>query len=885
MAYGLVFFGEFYDHDGIDHRVEIRNVNKPDDLGAGRMALAEKPLMVDLPSGDRFDTILSKGITIKVSNTVAEGLLYYAPLFGVAETDNRVDYYANGLLIFQGYVIPALYTDKIGALPHIIEINANDRISSLKNELYTGPTDPPNFNNFLVSYILLIDEMLKLTGLNLDIVVQCQLFAENHTQGTDETFIDQTYLDKEIFLKSNGDINNAYTMLEEMLKPLMLRIYQDVAPDNKQLSWIIERIPEMNNNPLYYTRYRDAVKFDSFSWVAEVRSLVDEVKMLDGENSISYKSGYKTIELTSTLRRYANSLLLNTIFDAEEVLSGVSPIGSIALFKQWKRHDTVQIGEGIAASSRFRIFADNVTYAPANPPASTGELDGVYTTIGTTFLTPGDTLSVEVVAEPTYNILQNQLRGQNFLCILEIWVYDNLFLPGVSPQGYMIETVISGEGQGDWRLNTTPNGVPVDPLDPVSVADAFARVFKSHVFADDNTDYSVAENRQATFQFEIPLNDVLSSAFGDFNIAVKMVPFHVGDNLDNNDLDDAIPVLGFIPVNDFVLTVENIDVNNVYEGEAQTNFTERYSDKYLISELPTLNYSNNMLYSNYVRTKGWSLFGSTDPYINIIEEYFNKLFQTFQVPRFAIVGAVRGGIEPLRVLYDELEVTGKRYYQLGLKNNAHRAITELNLAELVTNEPVDIIKNYATFVEDGELSVVFPSGSEFGTALAAPWHYLNKWYYEVVITGDINPGVGIASPSTNTDDSGGPNGVPIGFNEWGVALDGSTGDWYQNNVPTSLGAGAQYGDGDTIGVLVDFSTNTIEWFKNGVSVGSGVFSQSSDNRWGPGMGKRDAIGTALSMVINTGATAFAYPGNIPSKWNHGWYSTIYDFDPNADDTV
>jgi hypothetical protein len=882
MAYGLVFYGEFWDHDGNPHRVEIRNINKPDDLGAARMSMAEKPLVVDLPPGDRFDVIFSKGITIQVSNTLAEGLLYYAPLFGVAETDNRVDYYDNGLLIFQGYLIPSLYTDVIGSLPHIIEINANDRLSSLKNELYAGPQDPQNFNNFLSSYIVLIDEMLKLTGLNLDIIVQCQLFAENHTQATTETFIDQTFVDREIFIKSNGDINDAHTMLSELLKPFMLRIYQDIAPDNKQLSWIIERIPEMNDNPLYYTRYRDAVKFDSFTWAPEVQNLVTGKKMLDGDNSLSYQSGYKTIELTSSLRRYQNQLLLNTIFNADEILSGISPISEIASFKQWKRHDTVQIAEG----AKFRILADNVTYAPANPPGSTGELDGVYTTIGTTFLTPGDTLSVEVVAEPTFSILRNQLLDQNFICVLEIWVYDNLFLPGISPQGYMIETVIDGEGQGDWRLNTTPTGVPLDPLDPISVADAFARQFKAHVFANDNTDYQVAENRRATFNFEVPLDLVLSSAFGDFNIAVKLTPFLVGDNLDNNDLDDAIPLVGFIPVQEFNLSINNIDVNNVFEGELESSFTERYVDSYLISELPTLNYSNNLLYSNYVRTKGWSMFGSDAPYINIIEEYFNKLFQTFQVPRYAIVGSVRGVLEPFRVLYDEPEMTGKRHYQLGSKSNAHRAITELTLAELVTNEPVDIIKNYATFVTGDPLVATFPSGLQLGTALTSPWHYLNKWYYEVLIEGDLNPGVGIASPSTNTDPSGGPNGVPIGFNEWGVALEGSTGDWYQNNVGTPLGVGAQFGDGDLMGVLVDFSTATIEWFKNGVSVGSGVFSQSSDNRWGPAIGKRDTVaGTGLTATINTGATAFTYPGSIPSKWNIGWYSTIYDFDPNTDDTV
>jgi hypothetical protein len=898
MAYGLAYFGEFYDLDGLGHRVEIRNINKLDDTGAIRMTITERPVVSELPSQDRFDVIFSKGLTLRVSNTKAEGQLFYAPLFGVPETDNRVDYYFDpspgvfetGLLQFRGYVIPALYTDILGALPNAIEINANDRISSLKNELYPGP---PDDEGFLFPVIKYLDDMLKLTGVSLPIVVQCQLFAENHLQATTETFIDQTYLDKEIFLKSNGDINDAYTMVREILKPMMLRIYQDISPDNKELSWIIERIPEMNTTPLYYTRYTDGVKTNSFTWAPEIHDLITEDKMLDGENTLSYQSGYKTVELTFDLLKYSNLLLIATLLKAQDsnITTGLDPVfGAPAPIKEWKKHETVTLYDPVNSRNLFQIQPFG-TYEANNPPATSDELDGLWTETNFSFLTPGDTLSITVEAEYSINSFDTFVKGQNQHCILEVWLFENPSIPGLasSPEGYIIETISAGEPLGDWRFVLNPSGVPLDPLDPVSVADAYARMIRTHVFAADNTDYNVAANRTHEFVFEIPLQVLMANAFGDYTLMVKLVPFHYGDDLDNNDLAAALVLPTRVGVNKFELTVDNIEVDNVYEGTLNTDFTERYTDNYKVAELPTLNYKNSFLYSDYKRTKGWSLFGSIDPYINIMQEYFDWLFNTFQIPRFSIVGSVRGQARPFRVLYNEPEVTGKLYYQVGLKHSLYRAISELTLAEYAPDLPATIEKDYtiivnADGVEFGD-TTISPDGLtltvtlNYGTCVSSPSHYLNKWYYEVLITSGPTPGVGISSPSKITPGAD----VAPGDDPFSVALDGSTGKVWQNaQEQIDYLVDGQFGPGDIVGVAVDFSNYEIQFFINGVSAGAPVgFFSTADNRWGPGFGSRGQ-GDGLVATMNTGQTAFSFPQNIPAKWNDGWFSTIYDFDPTDD---
>lgn len=868
MAYGLAYFGEFYDYDQGTNRVEFRDINKPDDTGAHRMVIAEKPVVWEQKNSQRFGQIFSKGISVKVSNQLSEGPLFYLPMFGGAETDWRVDYYYKAELVFQGFVVPALYSDSIDSLPNIIDISATDGLSRLKEPYYQGPD---GFGP--VPLITMLKECLDFTGLALPIDISCRLFADGQNTTDDTTLFDQSYVDKEILITSNGDFRRAADVVTEILEPFMCRIYQGAAIDGI-LVWIIERIPELQEDPMTFVRYVDGIYFSNYIRAQDIRNLISDVPMLKGENALGYQSGYKKAELTFDLIKYENLLLLGTIFDATEYPTGTLFWVQLPLYKEWNQIDNISIYQNAFTIDPGAISPDTVFYIQAetgytgdNPPASTGEMDGVWTRTSFTYSQAGEALRIKATAVFPPGTSFNLLKGQNVICIFELYFYDV-----VGSDGFPIETISNGERLGDWRFVLTPNGVPVDPLDPVSVADAFGRVFDWHVFADDNTDYSIRENRTHEFQVEIPLADLLAEGYRDQDILVKLVPFHYGDDIDNNDLDDAIPVPGVIAVEDFNLSVSNLDMNNVFEAEIDTNSIETYSVNMLINEVANLNYKNGLINAAFKRLSGWAP-NLVDPFKPLIEIYFLQLFQTFNVPRFSIVGSIRSALVPFHAFFQEDEFTTKLFYQTGYKHSFHRGIAELTLAEHIVDDGVTLGLLTNTFNPfdiglGGSLSEserrLTTDGTGYGTTPGNVGKLAGQWYYEAeIISG--TPLIGIGTAQSNG--VGGSNDF-LGQNFQGVALHGGTGNVWQNNVSTPTPF--TFGPGDIVSVDVDFATLKISWQINGTPTLSYTFIPAL-LPWSPAAGDKETADTSDTR-INCGQDPLLY--TPPPRYNPGWFNSI-----------
>jgi hypothetical protein len=894
MAYGLAYFGEFYDLDGRPNRVEIRDLNKPDDTNPHRMTMMrDKPISWTLPDQSRFGTIYSRGLSIHVSNSITEGPLFYQPMFGGPETDFRFDLYQDSLLIFQGFVIPALYQDYIGPFPHAIEISANDRLKSLVNIDYAGP---PDSESSLLSLITILDDCLKLTGLDLPIEISCGIFAEYHLQAASDTLFDQTYVDQGILLTTNGDLRNAMDIIADLMKSFVLRIRQERSQDDGALVWKIERISDLDDASKNWVRYVNAVKTTFFSVAPTTITFGNDpgqLPELKDENGLTYQSGYKTIELTLQLQKVDNLLFIPPIFNtigAFEQAPGVSQPGLQALRKRWFRNSNVNIIETPFSEAALGIQGTS-DYPSGNVPETTAEFDGAWTTVPMSYTNSGEVLNINI--EATFDE-DSLFKGQNIDCVVEVYAYQR----DSGQEGYIIQTIDNGTELNDWRLITNPDAI-TDPGDtPQQVADSYARIIKWHVFDDDQTDYSLVDNRTHNFDIPIPLFKVFGNEYRDWDIGVKIIPFRRGASLVNNALTGSVVIENVVAMTPIV-TVTSVEMENVWEATIQENFIEKYTDEVVFTETVNQNYKNALLYPAGDRIQGWAyLNDDEDPYDPLVQLYFEDLYRAFQTARFAYVTAVRSGVLPLSNFYFEGQFTNKTYFVTGYKHNFHRAVGELTLAEFVdSSEDIELETDYNVFDENrigknGELSngnlqwswPVDDASDGHGTTAGTIPKNSNKWYCEFEII-TLEPGyttsVGVGTPQsylnplspTGEDNIMGTDEYSLGY--W------SNGSVYQNGI--LLDTLATYTVGDIISVAADLSqkAKTITFFKNGIFAGIVNITFFDDTRWSPCVGQTGGTPagpgiTYLSTQLNSGATPFAYtPGLI--HFHRGWFANIFDF--------
>ena len=83
---------------------------------------------------------------------------------------------------------------------------------------------------------------------------------------------------------------------------------------------------------------------------------------------------------------------------------------------------------------------------------------------------------------------------------------------------------------------------------------------------------------------------------------------------------------------------------------------------------------------------------------------------------------------------------------------------------------------------------------------------------------------------------------------------------------------AAISNGTVFGILYDGDAQTVEWFVNGVSLGShttSVAAASLTAGWGQG-----SSGSTYTISLNAGQGAFTHPENIPVGCSLGWGTDV-----------
>jgi hypothetical protein len=268
------------------------------------ITLAGDPLTIEKPAKKFDEPIFSGGATVSV---LPESFLQMQDVFGGGERSVKVVIYLSNDIIFQGYVVPSLYEDPYTGLNTPVQIPVSDGFSYLR---YVNTYLPP-LSQSLVSVLEVIQENLKLTGLELPLKILDKLEDDSQEVGGP---LMQTHIHRNILQVPGDDPITAYDMLKDLLLIKNYRLYQHNS------AWYLERITDLYDGTFLHN-YRtfppglyDIPSMDVSNVDKELYYLRTDVKVV-GDSSLSYERGKKTINIEQEIDRMDNWINWNALYD------------------------------------------------------------------------------------------------------------------------------------------------------------------------------------------------------------------------------------------------------------------------------------------------------------------------------------------------------------------------------------------------------------------------------------------------------------------------------------------------------------------------------------------------------------------------------------------
>jgi hypothetical protein len=160
---------------------------------------------------------------------------------------NIIDPDENSFLIWQGYLVPSEYSEPYVQVQQFVSFKATDMLAALK-----GKKLPPWYYFQKLPVMFLLSEILKLTGLEQEIIMKPGVFPVNHVRGFESIIIDmQNY-------RSDKDFTDVYKILEDILEGFGMVLYSIKG------RWMIESYARRNDNINEWLKFDYTGKRDGF---------------------------------------------------------------------------------------------------------------------------------------------------------------------------------------------------------------------------------------------------------------------------------------------------------------------------------------------------------------------------------------------------------------------------------------------------------------------------------------------------------------------------------------------------------------------------------------------------------------------------------------------
>ena len=368
MAWANKYYGEFIDNSKETVTIQIQQDGYVGEVK--NLQLSDSPIVINYPSKDLSNHIYGSGCKINIINL--NQLEEYDGLFATAEREHYVLIKKGAIKLFEGFVMPQIYSQKLATKP-AVTIPASNQISGLK-DYRTSIFDAEN--EFSTIYLIdLIKDILNSTGLELPIYIKNTLFSKLYsaTYSLGTTCYDKLKVNRQIYVDQD-EVMDGYSILEDILKITYSRLYYSNG------RWIIDRLSDARKLNTY-RRY----PFSGSATTSTINhpnfDLGDELKIANSGH-LEYEAGKKEYRVIIDFDKYDN--LIDPFFQ------NIRPYIETPVVGEW----SLNVGADIISRS---YSSPNVTTGLHYARGSVSEGFWTFTPLTTTIF-------IDVAAENSFSI-------------------------------------------------------------------------------------------------------------------------------------------------------------------------------------------------------------------------------------------------------------------------------------------------------------------------------------------------------------------------------------------------------------------------------------------------------------------------------------------------
>jgi len=537
------------------------------------------------------------------------------------------------LKLFEGFLnvdtIVQKYFNK-----QIIRLVASSYLSKLK---HTVPTSLNELKN--MTFIDIIDEILRLTGGEFNIRVNASLYANDDALDTGQTLFNKNGFFTEAFWKNNVDKKNSLEILKSILNTFNCYLYWWDG------YWYIEHFNDLWSTPkVYYVEYTSGVSYDptdagSTGDFSRSVDNVGDLAFIRMSQELSMIPGNKLIRINANVD---DGLLLNlTINDFSNVesISGVVPYPGLRTWQKWGNDDM------------YLVWVDDVVY------------NNISTAILRQLWKGGVTYDG---GEWTYdNDLIEWHRGlyTRFECsVFETTKLDVKFKFGIKEDSFIFDftgNLEDYEFRFSWYLRHPTGNYYVIYNEETEV---WERVNSNEAGAlqfikKDGSDFD-PDNMTVEVSFNVPVGEI-AELIGDQNFVLCIGTEEI---IIKSSIPSSYLPAKFCYYGDVFITVNSELQNDVIEGSINTDFLNKKEIDMDLFDIQNKNYKNGVLRGNDldISTENWTLDGVN--YYTLVEWMLINKFKMYNVSRQKISGSVYSTsiLRPLQ-LYTESKQANKKF--------------------------------------------------------------------------------------------------------------------------------------------------------------------------------------------------------------------------------
>jgi hypothetical protein len=512
----------------------------------------------------------------------------------------------------------------------------------------------------------LIQENLKLTGLELPLRVRDLLKDSNHGVGDP---LSQT----QVLVRSLTDDKDipltAYEVIENLLMAKFSRLYQHEG------KWFVERVPDIHDGSgtsFNYTTY----DFDSETPGTpegvsnEIIQLRSGIKVAGDSRSLSYERGTKELIVEQELEDFASWLNFGELWEKTDIPNTIPAdnAGQISnpSVREVRKNNTIDLfhttNSGYAG--RLEFLGDDL---PAGAPT---QWDALSTRIKLAYDENSPVpFEDELVVKITY-IHSTFTPNDSYAYMSGLGVRVKN-----STEDFYIKKNIQPEFE-DYRKDTSG--------DQRLILDGVKKKIENS---------GGSSTSRSTHSWTIPLGDFKNYLEADNDIFLYITPIHrkSGDLLEADE-DDHFNDGNFSP---YMVYLEDIEIyikkgndpDNVLSGTIDEGNVGKTDVDLIYSNLNDYAFKNDLYSSDWVFANKWSAAGDDVSIgeLTVQERLIHDLFQFYQKPRYRLSIETKpdGQLHPAQIFKDDAIDTDRKFMIQGMVWNVKWNKYQLNLIEHV----------------------------------------------------------------------------------------------------------------------------------------------------------------------------------------------------------